>query len=68
MCQSIAGSSIITTTSNVVTIVEDVNMIKPYSCLCGLVGLNKEGVNDKNLNRIHDAMLKVSAESPPTFT
>jgi hypothetical protein len=61
------GSSIITTTSNVVTIVDDVNLVKPYSCLAGLVALNKDGVNDDNLDRIHKGMLKVSAVNPPTY-
>ena len=62
-----AGSSIITTTSSVVTIVDDVSMVKPYSCLAGLVALNKNGVTDENLDNIHRAMLKVSTQNPPTF-
>lgn len=62
------GSSIITTTSNVVTIVDDLALVKPYSCLAGLVALNKQGMTDENIDRIHNSMIKVSVDHPPTYT
>lgn len=46
--------------------VADVDMVKEYSCLRGLVALDK-GNMDK-LDMLQKAMLKVAAEHPPTYT
>lgn len=47
-------------------IVDDVNNVKEYSCLCGLVALDKSNMDI--LPKIHDAMLKVKTVHPPTYT
>lgn len=47
-------------------IAQDANMIKEYSCVQGLLALDKE--NLENLDKIHAAILKVSTENPPYYT
>ena len=50
-------------------LVQDVNTIKEYACVQGLVALDTECMGD--LPKIHDAMLKVKEEglwSKPVFT
>mmetsp|Transcript_6318 Transcript_6318/g.13948 ORF Transcript_6318/g.13948 Transcript_6318/m.13948 type:complete len:474 (-) Transcript_6318:86-1507(-) len=58
-----------TTTTTVVTstmIAADTSMVKEYSCLAGLVCVDR--LNIKNLDSIHAAMMKVKANTPPTYT
>ena len=43
-----------------------VDILKEYSCLCGLVALDK--TNLENLPLIHSAMIKVKESFPPTYT
>lgn len=38
---------------------------KPYSNLCGLVALSKEGV--KLIDSIHEHLLKAASSSPPSY-
>lgn len=45
-------------------IVKDVNVIKPYACVQGLVAVDKAAMDQ--LPRIRDAMLKVQEMDPPT--
>lgn len=47
------------------TITATPDMLKEYSCVSGLVALDKE--NMKNIDKIHSAMLKVMKEHPPTY-
>lgn len=45
--------------------VDDVAFLKEYSCLQGLVALNKSNMD--KLDQIHESMMKVKAEFPPTY-
>jgi len=47
-------------------VADDVDMVKEYCCMCGLVALDK--FNMGRIDFIHKAMLTVQAESPPTYT
>ena len=47
-------------------IVPDVELLKEYSCLNGLVALDKQ--NLAHIDKLHAAMLKVQAEIPPLYT
>jgi len=47
-------------------IVDDVRMLKEYSCLKGLVALDKSALDQ--LPAIHSAMMKVQSTCPPTYT
>lgn len=51
---------------DVIKIVTDVALLKEYSCLNGLVALDK--TNMKNLDKIHATMLKVASVEPPFYT
>jgi 3'-phosphoadenosine 5'-phosphosulfate (PAPS) 3'-phosphatase len=44
----------------------EVDLVKEYACLCGLLALDKE--NAGLLGKFHDAMVKVIASHPPTYT
>ena len=47
-------------------LVGEVELVKEYSCLQGLVALDKE--NLAKLDQFHAAMTKVAAEFPPMYT
>jgi hypothetical protein len=42
------------------------DMLKEYSCVSGLVSLDKS--NMKNIDKIHAAMMKVMQEHPPYYS
>lgn len=44
----------------------EVDLVKEYACLCGLLALDKE--NAGLLDKFHDAMIKVTAVHPPMYT
>lgn len=44
----------------------EVDLVKEYACLCGLLALDKE--NTALLTKFHDAMIKVQAIHPPMYT
>jgi len=44
----------------------EVDLVKEYACLCGLLALDKE--NTALLTKFHDAMTKVQAIHPPMYT
>jgi hypothetical protein len=46
--------------------VTEVELVKEYSCLQGLLALDKE--NLANLDQIHAAMVKVASEDAPMYT
>eukprot|EP01038_Epipyxis_sp_PR26KG_P008687 gene8687-11738_t len=47
-------------------IIQDVSLVKEYSCMCGLVALS--AVNMDKLDTIQQAMLSAMKIHPPTFT
>lgn len=49
-------------------IVDDVSYLKEYSCLRGLVALDKHNMSPERIDQIHSAMIKVIEEHPPTYT
>jgi len=53
----VKGSEITTT---------DVGSVKPYSCMQGLVAVDKKAMGD--LPKIHEAMLEVQKDSKPSYT
>lgn len=44
----------------------EVDLVKEYACLCGLLALDKGNV--EQLDTFHEAMLRVLAVHPPTYT
>jgi len=47
-------------------LVPEVEMVKEYACLCGLIALNKE--NMQEIDKFQNVMLKVQTENPPMYT
>lgn len=47
-------------------LISEVDLVKEYSCLCGLIALDK--TNLQELDKFHAAMVKVQAQSPPMYT
>eukprot|EP01035_Chromulina_nebulosa_P019295 gene19295-25155_t len=47
-------------------VIATIDMVKEYSCLCGLVALDKS--NMSNLDKIHSALKTAQAAASPTYT
>ena len=47
-------------------LVTEVELVKEYACLQGLLALDKE--NAGKLDEFYDAMTKVAATTPPVYT
>jgi 3'-phosphoadenosine 5'-phosphosulfate (PAPS) 3'-phosphatase len=62
---TIDGMTTITTTTKREVVVSEVEMVREYSCLQGLVALNKAGL--ENTEIIHAAMMKVINSEAPTY-
>jgi 3'-phosphoadenosine 5'-phosphosulfate (PAPS) 3'-phosphatase len=43
------------------------DMVKEYSCLSGLVCMNKDNMGAANIDAVHKTMLKVMKDHPPTY-
>jgi len=62
---TVEGMTTISTTTKQTVIVSEVNMVKEYSCLQGLVALNKDSIDNTEI--IHAAMMKVINSEAPTY-
>lgn len=60
------GMTTTTYITSTTILVPDVSMVKPYSCMSGLVCVDK--ANTEKLPAIHAAMVKVKAENAPLYT
>jgi len=48
-------------------VASDINAVKPYSNLCGIIALDKSSSTPENLAAIHSAILKASDLSKPAY-
>lgn len=52
---------------NETNIINDVNLVKPYSNLCGIIALDKNCSSNENINKIYEAIQIIIQKSLPAY-